>query len=308
MLTIFSTPKPFIGHSNIIQRNALKSWTLLHPDIEVILFGNEEGAAEVCAELGIRHEPEVRRHEKGPKYLNYFFDRAQEIARHNTLCYVNCDIVLMSDFRQAVERVVSKWPRYLMVGRNWGTNIDVPLDFQGEDWEQKLKTFAWQHGKRRTATWIDYFVFSRGLYLHKVPPFVIGRPSWDPWLIWWAVSSGATVVDATPVVTAVHQNHDYSYHPQGAQGVGEDDLARRNVKLLGGSGWTHWHTTDSAGHILTVRGMRRRYATKWVAPIRQTLKYYAAGIWFKILDFSRPLRQSLGIRKKSAVTRETYSP
>ena len=57
MLTIFSTPKPFNSHSDIIQRTALKSWTLLHPDVEVILFGDEEGAAEACRDLGIDHEP-----------------------------------------------------------------------------------------------------------------------------------------------------------------------------------------------------------------------------------------------------------
>ena len=34
MLTLFTTAKPFKGHSAIIQRNALKSWTLLDPDIE----------------------------------------------------------------------------------------------------------------------------------------------------------------------------------------------------------------------------------------------------------------------------------
>jgi hypothetical protein len=61
MLTFFSTPKPFIGHCNLIQRNALKSWTLLHSDAEVILFGDEEGAAEACRDLGIRHEPNVLR-------------------------------------------------------------------------------------------------------------------------------------------------------------------------------------------------------------------------------------------------------
>ncbi len=81
MLTVFSTPKPFHGHSGIIQRNALKSWTLLHPDVEVILFGDEDGAAETCRDLGIRHEPQVRRNENGTKYLNYIFDRAREISR-----------------------------------------------------------------------------------------------------------------------------------------------------------------------------------------------------------------------------------
>jgi hypothetical protein len=47
MLTFFTTAKPFVGHSGIIQRNALRSWKLLDPDVEVILFGDEEGAAEV---------------------------------------------------------------------------------------------------------------------------------------------------------------------------------------------------------------------------------------------------------------------
>ena len=65
MLTFFTTAKAFEGHSKIIQRNALKSWTLLDPGVEVILFGDEPGAAEVCAELGLRHEPYVERHESG---------------------------------------------------------------------------------------------------------------------------------------------------------------------------------------------------------------------------------------------------
>ena len=67
MLTLFSTAKPFLGHSGIIQRNALQSWKLLHPDVEVILFGDDEGAAEVARELGIRHEPQVDRHPLGIK-------------------------------------------------------------------------------------------------------------------------------------------------------------------------------------------------------------------------------------------------
>ncbi len=61
MLTFFTTGKPYRGHDAIIQRNALKSWTLLHPDVEVIVFGDEYGTAEICAELGLRHEPKVER-------------------------------------------------------------------------------------------------------------------------------------------------------------------------------------------------------------------------------------------------------
>ena len=55
MITFFTTGKPFRGADGIIQRNALKSWKLLDPDVEVIVFGDEEGAAEVCADYGLRH-------------------------------------------------------------------------------------------------------------------------------------------------------------------------------------------------------------------------------------------------------------
>src|SRR5215831_18620369 len=105
MLTFFTTPKPFVGHIAVIQRNALQSWKCLHPGVEVILFGNDEGAAATCREFGIRHVPEVRRNEYGTTYVASIFDQAQEIAVHDALCYVNCDILLMADFRVAVESI-----------------------------------------------------------------------------------------------------------------------------------------------------------------------------------------------------------
>ena len=51
MLTIFTSPKPFTGHSRVIQRNAIKSWALLRLAPQIILFGNEEGNAEVEARV-----------------------------------------------------------------------------------------------------------------------------------------------------------------------------------------------------------------------------------------------------------------
>jgi len=102
MLTIFSTPKPFVGHINIIQRNAIQSWQRLHPDAEIILFGPEEGAAETAREFDIRHEPRVDRNEHGTKFLASFFNRAEDLARHPILCYVNCDIILTGDLVKAM--------------------------------------------------------------------------------------------------------------------------------------------------------------------------------------------------------------
>jgi len=40
-LTIFATPKAFRGHFDVIQRNAISSWTKL--GVDVILMGDDAG-------------------------------------------------------------------------------------------------------------------------------------------------------------------------------------------------------------------------------------------------------------------------
>src|ERR1700722_13740845 len=91
MITFFSTAKPFLGHNGVIQRNALTSWKALDPEVEVILFGDEPGAAEIASELGLRHEPQVERNEFGTIRIDVMFGRAQALARHDIVCYSNCD-------------------------------------------------------------------------------------------------------------------------------------------------------------------------------------------------------------------------
>jgi hypothetical protein len=305
MLTIFSTPKPFLDRSNVIQRNALQSWTLLHPDVEVILFGDEQGAAEVCKELGIRHEPQVRKNEHGAKYLNDIFDRAQEIARHDILCYANCDIMLMSDFCGALERVkTGPWP-FLMVGRRWNTEITKPWEFNQPDWEERLRALVRQSGALAPPGWMDYFVFSRGLYRQRMPAFLIGRWNWDPWLVWFARALKTRVVDASLAALAVHQNHDYAYHPDGPQGVQSGKEAAENQRLSGGG--RHRYTTEFATEIATAEGVRPSHRHRMVLA-KHLLSYYSTMIWFGLLDITRPVRHRLGIRKKAALARETHAP
>jgi hypothetical protein len=147
MLTFFTTAKPFREHNGIIQRNALKSWTLLHPDVEVILFGDDEGAAQAARELGVLHEPHAEKNESGSNRMDTMFLRAQEIARHDILCYSNCDIVLMDDFLAALGRVKAAHAKFLMVGRRWDTEIKEPYAFERNDWRSRLRNLALREGQ-----------------------------------------------------------------------------------------------------------------------------------------------------------------
>src|SRR5579864_5065313 len=169
MLTLFTTGKPFRDHSGLIQRNALKSWTLLHPDAEVILFGDDAGAAEIAHDLGIRHEPHVERDEKGNKRLDYMFGKAQEIARHDVLCYINGDILLPPEFCTALERVKAQHEKFLAVGRRWDADITQLIDFERSEAWPNLLRLAHEAGVQRGDDCVDYFAFRRGFY-SDIPP------------------------------------------------------------------------------------------------------------------------------------------
>ena len=301
MLTLFSTPKPYVGHSDVIQRNAIQSWKRLHPDIEIVLFGDDAGAAEVCREYGLRHEPHVERKEDGTKMLRSIFPRAQEMARHPLVCYSNCDIILTADFLRALE-TVSHWrQRFLMVGRRWDIDITEPLDFSRPAWAETLLQKTRQEGFQRLYYNIDYFVFPRGFYA-DFPDLVIGRNWWDQWLVWKAAAQGAPVIDVSDQVCAVHQNHDYSYHPQGMDGVWFGEGSLRNRKNAGGR--SHLHTLEDANYRLTSNGFQanRFY---WLAPTKRRMRgaqkvvrdTVRTRLWHPFLERTRALRHALGLRE-----------
>lgn len=292
MVTIFTTAKPFLGHSGVIQRNALKSWKLLHADVEVILFGDDEGAGAAANDLSIRYEPEIRRAEHGTKYLNYLFEQAQKIAKHDLLCYVNCDIILTDGFLRTVERLATLHKYFLMVGQRCDINIEAPLDFTQNDWDVKLLTFARATGQQRPPWFIDYFVFTRGLY-RDLPPLVIGRVGWDNWLVWKARSLQIPVIDVTPVFSALHQIHDYSYHPEGISGVWRDHLSERNRRLAGGR--SHLFNIFDATHQLRASGRLTR-----TNPFRPKI------LFAKELVFRYAVLKTLGLRKRLGLQRKGW--
>ncbi|MBK9206975.1 MAG: hypothetical protein IPL71_01165 [Anaerolineales bacterium] len=101
LLTLFSAPKPFTNpHIAMIQRNAIKSWTLL-PDVEVILLGEEDGLAEAAKELGVKHISQVVRNAKCTPLISYMFKLARENSSSDLLCIINADMILMPDFVKA---------------------------------------------------------------------------------------------------------------------------------------------------------------------------------------------------------------
>lgn len=304
MLTIFTTAKLFKGHIAVIQRNALQSWKQLHADVEIILFGDDGGSAEVCREFGLRHEPEVARTSYGAIRLDDMFQRAQAFARHDLLCYANCDIIFQDDFCSALQLTTKAHPEFLMVGRRWDVDITEPIDFSRSNWREDTRRHAKEANRQRNSGWIDYFAFSRGLYGADLPPLAIGRTCWDNWLVWRALVQNKPVMDASRVVMAIHQNHDYNHHPLGSRGVWGGEEAKRNYELSGGP--KHFRTISDATHVITLEGIQPSAHRRWAAFTRNadTLRRFFLynvwlPVWFAALDATRPLRTLLGLRSEA---------
>ena len=231
--TIFTVPKAFKGQSAVIQRNALRSWTLLTPRPEIFLLGNEPGIAETALEFGLIHLPNVKINQQGTPVVSSIFKLGQENATNPLVAYINTDIILMDNFSQAVQKLQDgRASHFLAVGRRWDFEIWEEFAFS-KGWQDSLSSAIRERGILHYSTGIDYFIFSRGLY-QDIPPFAIGRTAWDNWLIWYALSKGAQLIDATHAITAIHQEHTYTHCSGGALKVWRGEEAIMNQAMAVG--------------------------------------------------------------------------
>ncbi|MCK5054003.1 MAG: hypothetical protein KAR65_06975 [Anaerolineales bacterium] len=213
LVTIFSAPKPFRGHIDLIQRNAIDSWLALGDQVEVILVGDEEGIGEVAAETGIRHIQDVERNEQGTPLISSIFKLAGGAASSPLLCYINADVILLDDFLPTIRWTYDAVSSFLIVGQRWDVNIRERLTFR-EEGAAALRSRLTLDGRLHPPAGSDYFVFPRDL-LTDIPPFALGRAGWDNWMIYAGRAAQVPVIDATERITIVHQDHGYNHLPDG---------------------------------------------------------------------------------------------
>ena len=251
MLTIFASPKAFAGEFDLIQRNAVASWTRLQPTPQVLLMGNESGTKAACRELGVEHVPDVRLSEFGTPFADSILELAEQRARHPYLLWIAADTILCDDLMPALTRVGRRFERFCMVAGRYRLAPPGPIDFDDERWQQRLRSAAiGPLGEDVSAG--DFFLFPKSLW-GAFPPFVEGRTALDGWMMFRALETGAALIDATSVVRTLHQDHSYGHHPDGEAGVWFGPEARHNLALAR----KRFLTRENADWLLTEQGIRR---------------------------------------------------
>ena len=232
LITLFTAPKPFVNpHIDIIQRNTLRNWRALGDSVEVVVIGDEPGIAEVCDELGILHLPDVRCNDMGTPLISSIFQLAREVNDSPYLVYSNADILFLPELIPAVKSLGEKKVEFLGVGERWDLDLENALPFS-ENWEVELLEKVQQDGKKHERTGSDYFIYPRSCFTN-IPDFAVGRAGWDNWMIFHARWQGYPLVDFSPALTVIHQNHDYAHLPKGIKHFFQPETAA-NIKLAGG--------------------------------------------------------------------------
>ncbi len=197
----------------------------------------------------------------------------------------------MDDFMQAIQRIPFR--RFMLTGQRWNLDLEESIAFDSE-WSTRLRDRVHTAGALEGPQAMDYFVFARNTY-QTVPEFAIGRTAWDNWLLYEAFHQSIPVIDATNAITIVHQNHDYSHHPQGTEGIWNGPESRKNLELLGGRHYAFF-MLDLADRQMTPNGLNR---PKWtlerldryldMMPLaRPAMKAWAAPM-LKLLRMGNPI-------------------
>jgi hypothetical protein len=246
LLTIFSAPKPFADPKiAMLQGNAIASWSRL-VDVEVCLLGDEVGIAEEAKNVGGRHLRGVGCNSRRTPLVSSMISLAREHGAGDLLCLVNSDIILMSDLVTAAARVCQLKEKFVLLGRRWDLDVETPIRFD-EVWEDRLRAEVRLRGRLHRPAGSDLFLFPRPCYM-EVPDFAVGRAGWDNWMIYHACKEGWAVIDGTPSIAIIHQNHDYGHLPGGTPhyAVPETD---ENIRLAGGDAAIRFTIVDATDRL-----------------------------------------------------------
>jgi hypothetical protein len=211
------------------------------------VLGEETGLSEAAQELGVKHISTVERNANGTPLISSMLQLARENSNNDLLCIINADMILMQDFVEAAKQAAKLKDKFVLLSQRWDLEVTQPIEFT-EGWEKHLRERVRQDGQLHKPSGSDFFLFPKSCY-QQIPGFAIGRAGWDNWMIYKAREEKWPVIDCTPSVMTVHQNHDYSHLPGGKPHYEHPDT-NENIRLAGGHAAVRYTILDATQQLI----------------------------------------------------------
>jgi hypothetical protein len=211
MLTILCSSKPFVGEAAWNQINAYRSWRAIHPNVEIVIFGDSPGVGEAAKEIGAKVISVFETSPSGAPSFNAMVAYADAKGRNDLILYANSDILLNSTIILAMQVVRQRFDKFLLVGERLDLGEGAVIDTRRTGWmsmvismDKENKLVA--HG----PTGADYFGFTRNMWDGLAQVFM-GRGLCDQALLHHCLRRGIPIVDGTLAVVNLHQHHGYQH-------------------------------------------------------------------------------------------------
>lgn len=288
MITFFTTTKKFAGDIKNAQLNAIRSWLKLHVKVEILIFGIPEGYEFIPKDdrIAIIENTEAN---FGIPRVDYMFDYVSKKSKNRLCCFINADIVLTPGFLVTVEKILLKIKQpFLAVGQRYDfDNVNGEWDFSG-NWEATYLDPS--EMKLHPPTGSDYFLFPAGQYnKSEMKPLVVGRPTWDLWMIYHARKRNYFTIDLSNAYKVYHQNHDYSHKKEIFKNNLDEPESKHNSSFLPADGQCDF-TLYACNYIATPqfkikKNFSRNYREKYLHiekllgknPFISKVKFYIFG-------------------------------
>jgi hypothetical protein len=245
----------------------------------------------------VKHILNVSCNDKGTPLISSMFELARQNSDSDLLCIINADMILMPDFLKAARRSRLRRDKFVLLSQRWDMDLTQPLEFTA-GWQERLSSLVHRQGSLHRPAGSDFFLFPRPCY-SDVPDFTIGRAGWDNWMIYKARKERWPVIDCTPSVMIVHQNHDYSHLPGGKPHYEHPDT-NENIRLAGGQANIRYTILDAThqlapdGKLIRPRVTRLRFTRKLELFLRKLFFFLPGNM---IENVARPKRWQKRIKK-----------
>lgn len=184
--------------------------------------------------------------------------KARKNSASELFCIINTDMILRRDFIEAVKKVIEVKEKFVLVSQRWDLDVRKSIDFSHE-WENNLEATVHKFGQLHRPAGSDFFLFPKSCYM-DIPDFTIGRAGWDNWMIYKAHQEKWPVIDCTPSILIIHQNHDYRHLPGGESHYSHPETDH-NIRLAGSQAAVRYTILDASMQL--VNGKLVRPALSW---------------------------------------------
>jgi hypothetical protein len=225
-ITFISVPRPTVDRmAYLYSKLAIGSWLSVSPCSNVLLFINRSGFGPLADEIDDLYGPgrviyrgSIKHDFADIPYIDEWFQKGIQYSPTNFVCFINSDILVSGNWltrAKQVFRIMAHRP-ILVIDQRMDFTLNLThfdnLKFGGNSLLQQIDVMVKNSPHSiYQPTGIDMYLFRIDclrLEPKRIPPFMMGRPLWDNWLVGYATTIGDTITFALnpPVYHIRHQS------------------------------------------------------------------------------------------------------